>query len=571
MQVSSANRSSGFRWGSLLFGLLVAAALLPHLPALSAGFTYDDYPYVVQNGGIRSLGLALASFGQTWPPDDNLHRGLYRPLTQVSYAVDYALAGGAHAWVFHGMSLLLYAITAWLVFRVARRYLETPWAQVATLLFAYHPVHCEVVDSITGRSELLALLAGLTCWLAFLRFERAQRRRWIWLAASVLAYFLAGAAKEAGVMFLGVLVMHVLCFAPPPGTAPRTRWLGTAAVAAGLPLYLTCRWLALAPGHLLPSQVPLAGASLLTRACTVGSVLGHYLRLLVFPTVLQVDPYYAAMVGVVKTPTVVAGVGYAVLVVAVVYLLRGVRRRYRAGDGGPVAAFAIGCFLILYFPASQIISAGALMAERLVFAASVPFAMLAALGAARVFRWTQARFSRSPAYLGALLAIVLVLCSLRSLARAREWHDAQSLWLAMLAHVQHPHAYTNLGIDALSRDDVPAAKAYFNKAIELDHDPYLAWFNLAAYAERQYRLTEALALYHAALAARPGDEATRARLANCEDAIAAASKLVEHYRSQLESTRDVQILRKLGGACVTVGDLPCAQRAVDRIGNLDAR
>jgi tetratricopeptide (TPR) repeat protein len=287
--------------------------------------------------------------------------------------------------------------------------------------------------------------------------------------------------------------------------------------------------------------------------------------------VLQVDPYYAAVVGVVKTPTVMAGVGYAVLVVAVVHLLRRVRRRYCAGDGGRVAAFAIGCFLILYFPASQIISVGAIMAERLIFAASVPFAMLAALGAARVFRWAQAQFRRSPVCLGALFAIVLVLCSLRSLARAREWHDAQSLWLSMLAHVQHPHAYTNLGIDALSRDDVPAAKAYFSKAIELDHDPYLAWFNLAAHAERQYRITEALALYRGALAARPGDEATRVRIANCEDAIAAARQLVEQYRSQLEQTRDVQILRKLGGACVVVGDLPCAERAVKRIVNPDAR
>ena len=74
--------------------LIGLCAVLPHLPALFAGFTYDDEDFFVRNQSIRSLGSALRTFISSFPPNEP-ESGRFRPLTNLSYAVDAALGGGA--------------------------------------------------------------------------------------------------------------------------------------------------------------------------------------------------------------------------------------------------------------------------------------------------------------------------------------------------------------------------------------------------------------------------------------------------------------------------------------------
>jgi len=555
----------------MLFVALTLSSLLAHIPALSAGFTYDDEPYVVYNRGIRSFGEALASFGQKWPPEDTLRRGIYRPLTQLSYAVDHAVAGGLDPRVFHASSLILYALTLPLLFLLARRYLGPSWAQVATLLFAFHPVHCEVVDSVTGRSEQLVLLFGLLAWYAFLRFESAARRRWIWLAGASIGCFLAAAAKENGVMFLAVLACHVLLSPLPETVTPRARWLGLAAVAAVLPIYIACRVSALPPDNLTTAAVPLGGAALATRIFTVGTVFGEYLRLLLFPVILQVDPYYKTVVGISASLTMTAVVGLAVALAGVSHVIHDAYRWLRDRQPASVEALLIACFFALYLPASQIVPIGTIMAERLMFSPSVPFLMLTALALARGLRWAEGRYLKVRAWSYALLGAVLVLFGLRSYARAGDWKDEVTLWTSMLAHAEHRDAYVNLGVAALRANNERAARAYLDKALELGASPYEAFINFGSHAAQQHRMAEALVEYRRALRARPGDALALARIRSCESAIATASVIVERDASVLEQTVDVQQLRNLGGACVVVGDYACANRATQRLRQLTGK
>src|SRR5712671_6070227 len=102
-------------WPGRLIGAAVfVLAFAAFLPALRAEFSqFDDY-------GVFQNTEAFQGFGP-----DNLramftttHMGHYQPLTWLSYAVDYALWGFEPAG-FHFTNLLLHAVNAVLVFRLA--------------------------------------------------------------------------------------------------------------------------------------------------------------------------------------------------------------------------------------------------------------------------------------------------------------------------------------------------------------------------------------------------------------------------------------------------------------------
>ena len=97
--------------------LLALAVLVVHWPPAGADFVYDDRDMVEMNQAIRSLGGGLAGFLLPFPPEQP-ERALYRPLTQLSFAVDYALFG-LNARGFHATNVLLYVLGCLAMLRLA--------------------------------------------------------------------------------------------------------------------------------------------------------------------------------------------------------------------------------------------------------------------------------------------------------------------------------------------------------------------------------------------------------------------------------------------------------------------
>jgi hypothetical protein len=180
---------SARRRGWLSLGIALSVALLCtaiHWPGDGAQFTYDDREFIERNASIRSPGAALGVFFAPFPPEQP-ERGLYRPLTNLSYAADYALWEN-RAQGFHLDNLFVHAGIVLLVYALALAYRPSPlFAGCVALAFALHPVHADAVDSVAGRSELLCLFFALGSLLCFLRALRAEaapddgaRRRIAW-------------------------------------------------------------------------------------------------------------------------------------------------------------------------------------------------------------------------------------------------------------------------------------------------------------------------------------------------------------------------------------------------------
>lgn len=464
---------------ALAVALLLASVAL-HWPGGRADFTFDDDDFVLTNESVRSAEAALAAFGQPFPPTQVV-RGLYRPITNASYALDWARSG-RNARGYHHTNVVLYGIVVLLVYALASWYRATGgFAFAVALLFAVHPAHCDAVDSISGRSEILALGFSLVSLLAFLFALRPERRPLagrpavgLALGVSLLAYALACLSKETGVVLPGILAAHYALFAAPgrPGFWRRgALWL--APYVAILVGYLALRVAVL--GTFAPATGVLQGASVVRRLHTMGLTYFRYAELFVWPRVLQVDFYYREGFLDPRATVVQAGLGFVGVVGLAVGLAWLGQRVWRERAGGVgveppsraaigVAAFAIGaCF---FFPYTHLVKIGAVMAERFLFAPSLG----AILGLVVVADAGLARLPpRAGRAIGAAAVVLLAVAGgVRSAQRAEEWRDDVLLWRAAVRDLPADfRVHSNLATAHMDRGELEAARPPMERAAEL--------------------------------------------------------------------------------------------------------
>lgn len=164
----------------LLGVVLLFVTLTAYLPALSAGFIWDDQPGHVTRPELQSLdGLV-----RIWIEPGATQQ--YYPLLHSAFWLEHQLWGDA-PFGYHLVNLLLHA-TAGCLFAAVLRRLVVPGATVAALLFALHPVCVESVAWVSEQKNTLSLVLYLCAALAYLRFETDRRPARYFLAT---AFFVA--------------------------------------------------------------------------------------------------------------------------------------------------------------------------------------------------------------------------------------------------------------------------------------------------------------------------------------------------------------------------------------------
>ena len=531
------------RW---LLPLLLLASVLVHCPGGRADFSYDDRDFVETNQSIRSLAGALAAFGAPFPPHQP-QRALYRPLTNLSYAFDHAL-WGEQARGYHLANVALYAIVVLLVYALARAYLPAPgYAFSVALLFSLHPVHCDAVDSIAGRSEILCLLFSLVALLLFLRTLREPRPRLGHpaLLASAAAYALASLAKESGVLLPAVLAAHCWVLRPPARGAGLRAWLRELRPVLPhvvvLMVYVSLRMAIL--GRFSPETAILRGSDFWTHVHTMGTVFFFDLRLLILPDILEVDYYYQALIGLVDRATPASLLGWLGLLGLLGLALRLVLRHF--GESAPeeppelareraVALCAFSIFFGTLLPYSHVLEIGALIAERFLFAPSLGFLLLVVLGARRLLG-SRLRGRAALAVAVLLVSTLAGVGAWRSHARAADWRDDVRLWRSAERHLRgDKRVHTNLAGAYLERGELGPARAQLEKALELDSAYLPALGNLGVLQLEEGSLDDATATYRRILELAPRDFLTWNNLGIIEMRRRRYASAAEHFQRALE-------------------------------------
>src|SRR5882672_12510367 len=202
--------------------LVFAAAVALYLPTARYGVVQDDRAIIASNPAAHSIGAALRAFDDPyWPRETGA--GPYRPVTILSYAVDWTVSGGRPGWL-HLMNALWHGLATVLLVMLLARWLPTLGAVAVGLVFARHPVHVEAVASLVGRAELLAAVGILGAVLA------ARRGQW---ALAVLCAAVAMFSKEHGVIAGVIILLDRWLHTSDEPPYPAGFWIALAIVTIG--------------------------------------------------------------------------------------------------------------------------------------------------------------------------------------------------------------------------------------------------------------------------------------------------------------------------------------------------
>ncbi len=478
-------------------------------PAIAGGFTYDDRFIIEDNARVHTLAHWWQLFGQSyWPPP--ALGALYRPLPMLGYATQWVIGGGSPA-VFHAVNVVLHAVLAVAVWRLALRLLPAGIAFAVGLLFAVHPVHVEAVANIVGCSELLMTLGTVVALHAYLRL-REEGTNLLTLGVVVGGTALAAFSKEQGVLVPLMLTAAELTLVRDRRPLwARLRVVAPVALSTGavVACYLALRTAAVETWDDAPAGLWMV-LSPADRRWTMLGVVPEWLRLMLWPARLaieysppQVPVYRGWSLGLLPGVTVVAG--------GVVLLALSFRRAPVAAFGLLLAGLALGPVSNLLLPT------GVILAERTLLLPSVGVllavgALLAAL--ASDLEPAARRASARPAW--ALLAVLVIAGGVRSAFRTTVWRNDETLLAAAVAET--PRSYRPwylIGQLEARRGNRAAAEGPLRRSIELFPDDFGSLALLGTVYREQNKCGPAIAPLDRALRIYPHGSGARASLVAC--------------------------------------------------------
>ncbi len=484
-------------WGAAM--LVCLAAIAVYALSVRSGFAYDDVPLILLDPRVHSLGNLPAILTQPYWPVGGQELSIWRPLTTLSFAADWAVSGGAPAW-FHLSNVLWHAAACILVLCLLHELFAAPAALAGALLFAVHPVHVEAVANVVGRGDVIsAVFALAACLLWIRRPDREVRPAARTVLAAAALFALALFAKESAVMLPALLLLL---------DAARGRWKPdratirsyARAVAPALAVF------ALVIAGYLGLRAAVLDAFAPARVHPAADVLGsrwhlfltslqawpHYLRLLLFPRTLLID-YGPRIIMPATTWTSSAVLGLTILVGLVLGGLLALAR------GRGRTALGLLWLPVAILPLSNLLfTTGVLVAERTLylpsFAAAVGFA--GASGATALLASAHRRWA-----LQASAAAALALLAARTVIRVPEWESTERVFASLARDRPDSfRAHWILGRAARHEGDREAARRHYAEALRLW--PYREGMlaEAAAFAAQEGRIDQAFEI--AAFAAR---------------------------------------------------------------------
>lgn len=479
------------RW--LFPAALLLVTFVAYLPAVRAGFIWDDDAYVTDNSTLESLGGLRRIWFEIGATDQ------YYPLVFTSFWIERHLWGETPLG-YHIVNILLHALSACLLWIILKR-LAVPGAALAAAIFVLHPVHVESVAWITERKNVLSGVFYLAAALAYLRFTgltqpetTALRRRSIYALA--LSLFIAALLSKTVTASLPAAILLLIWWKQGRLRLADIRPLFPF-FALGLAAGLLTAWIE--RHHVGTGQIDWQ-LSLIDRCLIAGRAVCFYLAKLAIPAKLtfiyprwQIDASNAAQFI------------YPLLVIAALVTLLLLRRRI---GRGPFTAAAF--FVCTLFPALGFID---VYPMRFSFVAD-HFQYLASIGPIVLFAALAAVTIRSNAARVALSAALCITLAALTFRHSRIYHDPTTLWQDTLA--KNPECW-------------------------------MAHGNLAAEYARAGRLDDAIAHYREGLRLYPDAPQIEQRLADTLVLAGKPADAINHYRRSLAlAPDDAQTLTNLG-------------------------
>ena len=459
--------------------LLCVVVVLVDLNALRTPFVMDDLrDTIVENANIRQLG-SLAGWRAVLltPGPETPVTG--RPLASLSFALNYA-AGGVDPFGYHLANLVIHLLCAALVFGIVRATAERvladrpdalsipalPFAFAGAALWAVHPLHTEVIDYVTQRTEsMMAFFYLLTLYCAIRAQDidarpegrayvrTAQGRAYVrrWTGAAIAASALGMLCKESMVTAPVMVLLHDVAFG---ARSAREAWRRRPRLYGGL----AASWLVLLATMLTHPVIRSRGLGADVTPWSYflnqPQLIVRYLRLAVWPDTLILD------YGVPRAVALREAAPSALLLVA---LVGGVVWLWRRA---PTLGFLGTWFFATLAPTSSFAPiATEVGAERRMYLPLIAFTVLTVIAIARIVH-VVARVSPQavPFTLGVTLASAGVALATRTVHRNAEYADPLRLWQTTEANYPHARVRYTVGVELAKQGRAAESIAKFQEA-----------------------------------------------------------------------------------------------------------
>ena len=492
-----------------LFWFLSVAAFLIYASSIGHGFVLDDLAVIENNRfvqeGISGIPELFSTF--YWKGFWDANAGLYRPLSMVMFAIEWAISPN-NPGIHHFINVLLYAITIGVLFKLLLKLLPTysVWVSFSiALLFMVHPSHTEVVANIKSRDEILCFLFFLLTFHQLLKTGKCTILESLKIG---LLFFACLLSKEAGIMYLPVFAIYFWMV--------KKYNFGTL-VKQLLPLVIiSAGWLMLHQAVILsdansPIHYSYHDNSLLacegsSRYATGVGILGRYLLECIAPFNLSYDYSYHQLpcLSFTSLPVIIT------LVVVLLSALLVIKTRKTR----PEIAFGILFFFITIALVTNIFSLiGATYANRLIYAPSLGILLAIVIGVFTLFNIPSSKKWRSGGAL--LLAIITLIYLVHTIQRTKVWESNTTLFTADVENSPNSaRVHFNYGVLLMNTDQLDSlsaqrqlsvASASFLKATTIDSLDLGSYINLGVTQYRMQKFEQSIKYTLKAISIQPTD------------------------------------------------------------------
>jgi protein O-mannosyl-transferase len=465
--------------------VLVVALVFAYSNCLDNEFQLDDSYGLVENPWIRSLSNIPRFFSDPQTLTSLKANADYRPILQITYAVNYAISR-YRPWSWHLVNLALHLGVSLGVFFLGRRLFgsrriaELSWissedgnraAAAGALVFAVHPISSGCVNYVWARSSLLVtafLVPATVAYLGNLRDPRGLRG----LLPSLGLYLLALFTKVEAICFFGVVVLAEFLLGSRGDDSPlwsrllsRKAWLKILPFALVSVAYFGL-YQALLPGWVASLRHD-AEVTSYFYFLTQLRVWWHYLGRFLAPVALVADDKsYPVSISLFE-PVVLHSLFAWMVVLALV------SRALKAA--GPVAFVAL-CFFVHLSPHSSFSPLAEMVNEHRPYLATTGVSLLAAVGTMVLVRRLCVR---PGTVFGTIVVGFAITFGAITHARNRDWRDALTLWGdVVLKAPLSTRGQMNYGLAVMARGRFDEATYRFREAIRLAPSYWLAYINL---------------------------------------------------------------------------------------------
>uniref|UniRef100_A0A673K3D4 dolichyl-phosphate-mannose--protein mannosyltransferase n=2 Tax=Sinocyclocheilus TaxID=75365 RepID=A0A673K3D4_9TELE len=487
-----------------LYSRLVTAfvALICFINSYDGDFVFDDSEAIINNKDLNpDTPLSNIWKNDFWGSNlsSNSSHKSYRPLTVLTFRINYLLAGGLHPIGFHVLNVALHCVISVLMIdvfailigglvhngREAKLSLSPKASFLAALFFAAHPVHTESVAGIVGRADLLCALFFQLSFLVYCKAFQGGDKKFsvLWIFGSILLCAVAMLCKEQGITVLVSENMH---------TFKRVAGL----VRSGLLM----RWRIMGTGPPSFTEVdnPASFAeNVILRIVNYNYYYSLNAWLLLCPWWLCFD-WSMGCVPLIKSAT-----DWRIFWPLLLWccLMGLVYQALCSQDSNKRRTLTFGLVLLVipFLPASNLFfRVGFVIAERVLYLSSAGYCLILAYAVGYCScHWKKHKVC-------ATTLTLLCVNVARSAQRSQQWRSEQSLFASALSVCPlNAKVHYNVGKNLADRGNQSAAVKYYREAVRL-HPKYVhAMNNLGNILKERNELKEAEELLSAAVHIQP--------------------------------------------------------------------